>query len=184
VDSAVWPTNAPPTVGPLAPGESSSIDIVVSIPLDALAGAGDYSSIGFSSALPGTLPATANLGTIANAVYGLQITAEADSLEALASGVPLTYTLTVTNLGNITDTFNITVSSTWAFDAPLTLGPLPAGESALVTIVVYVPSQAHSGDVNLAIVTLTSQGNPIMQQMIDLTAHTAWYNLFMPMTVK
>ena len=184
VDSAVWPTYAPPTVGPLAPGESESVDITVSIPLEALAGTGDYSAIIFSSQLPGTLPATANLGTIANIVYELEVSAEAVSLEALASGVPLTYTLTITNLGNITDTFDLTITSGWAFDAPADVGPLAAGESTQVIIVIYVPTQAHSGDINLATAVFTSLGNPLKQQTIELTALAAWYATFVPFSVK
>jgi uncharacterized repeat protein (TIGR01451 family) len=184
VNDANWVTNAPAMVGPLTPGEPTSIEVTVVIPADALAGDSDGAAITFSSQLPGTLPATADLETIANTVYGLQAVVETDTLEAAAPGIPLTYTLTVTNLGNITDTFDVTITSTWAYVAPLSIGPLAAGESAQFTIVVYVPVEAHSGDANLATVTLTSEGNSSKTQSIELTAMAAWYNLFVPFTTK
>jgi uncharacterized membrane protein len=184
VNDANWVTNAPAMVGPLTPGEPASIYVTVVIPADALAGDSDGVAITFSSQLPGTLPATADLETIANTVYGLQAAVETDTLETAAPGIPLTYTLTVTNLGNITDTFDLSVTSNWAFDAPLSTGPLAAGESAQFTIVVFVPVEAHSGDENLTTVTLTSQGNSSKTQIIELTAIAAWYNLFVPFTTK
>lgn len=184
INDAFWPTYAPPTVGPLAPGESTSVDITVSIPLDALADAGDYSSVRFSSQLPGTLHASAAFATIANAVYGLQASAEAANLAAPASGVPVTYTLTITNLGNITDTFDLSLSSNWLIDTPTTVGPLAVGESAQVIVVIYVPFEAHSGDVNLATLTFISQGDPSRLQTIELTTLAGWYDLFVPFSVK
>jgi hypothetical protein len=50
--------------------------------------------------------------------------------------------------------------------------------------VIYVPQQAHSGDLNLALITITSLGNPTKQQTIELTTRAAWLNLFVPVTIK
>jgi uncharacterized membrane protein len=185
VNSAVWPTQAPLSVGPLAVGESTSVEVLVSIPAEVMAGESDTSLITFNSQLPGTMPASAIVSTIANAAYGLEATAEVTSLEASAAGTPLTYTLTITNLGNISDTFDISlISSDWSSQAPLAVGPLAAGEATQVTVIIYVPLEAHSGDTSLITVTFTSQGNPLVQQAMELTAAAGWYNLFMPFTSK
>jgi uncharacterized membrane protein len=185
VNSAVWPTNAPATVGPLGPGETTSVEIGVSIPAGVPAEAGDYSLITFNSQLPGTMPASAVLATIANAVYGIEAEPVEASLAAEASGIPLTYTVTITNMGNTTDTYDLSVlSSSWGYTAPIAAGPLAAGESMEVTIIVYVPFEAHGGDSNQLDVTLISQGDPLKQYSVELTSTAGWYNLFMPFTTK
>jgi len=81
-----------------------------------------------------------------------------------APGEPVTYTLMVNYIGSESSTtFDIGVVITgaqWTVDAPASIGPIPSGGSAALTIVVRVPVQAVPGEQSIASVTLTAQGNP------------------------
>ena len=73
-------------------------------------------------------------------------------------GATVTYTLVLTNAGNYTDTFTLTVGST-AFTTtvtPSSVGPLGQGLSQSVAVTVQIPAGAAPGVSDTAIVTATS----------------------------
>jgi carboxypeptidase T len=180
---AEWETQAPTSTISLNPGESTTVDVIVKAPADAKAGASDTATITFSSAKPATYPASVELVTIVNTIYGL--TTQVDTL--VQSGRPgqiVTYTLQVFNTGNITDTFDITVTNTWGVEFSAPVGPLAVGESAVVEIVITIPLEAVNGAEDVAEVTITSQGDASQMNLISLTTKTVWYSTFLPLTAK
>jgi hypothetical protein len=112
---------------------------------------------------------------------------------ATQSGDPgkvVTYTLQVTNTGNTTDTFDMTVSGyTWPTTAPVTVGPLWAGAGANVDVIVDIPTDAAGGATDTATIIATSQNDDTQSVTATLTTIAAAleplsYNLFLPLIMK
>jgi uncharacterized repeat protein (TIGR01451 family) len=93
-----------------------------------------------------------------------------DDAAAGDPGTTVPYTLTLTNDGTTTDTFDLTVSgNAWTATHPASVGPLAAGESEDVTIEVEIPFSAHGGDQDVATVSATSRGDPAQSASATLT---------------
>ena len=181
---ADWLTSVAALVGPLEPGGSTPVQVAVTIPEDAASGDSDTASILFHSELPGSLDAWATLTTTAQADYSLQVTAEDDTMTASAAAMPVTFTLHLTNTGSVTDTYDLTITSTWTVEYSSPIGPLAAGESQTIFVVVQVPPDAIIGDMNVATLRFTSQADPLVSRQLDLTTLFVWYNLSLPIIVK
>lgn len=184
VINADWPTSAPASVGPLGPGETTVLEVDVTIPINALSGEFDDAVIHLTSPLPGSIVATADLCTTANTIYDIAALTEIDAQTIYASTAPVTYTLLVTNTGNITDTFDVAVTTAWLASYQATVGPLGPRESTTLLILIYAPIGVSGGESDLALVTLTSQGNPERQRQLTLTTTTAWFDTYVPILVK
>lgn len=100
--------------------------------------------------------------------YGLALTPDADALTALPGGT-VTYTLQVTNTGNVGDTYTVTVGANWTTDAPLAIGPLDPGAAETFDVAVTIPGDASPGDMDIANVNLTSHGDPLQTASAALT---------------
>jgi uncharacterized membrane protein len=180
----VWGMEYPFTVGPIPADGSTEVQIKVNVPADADGGATDTAVVTFTSAIPGLPTATATLVTSANNVYSFQAIPEVDTLTGYGRGTTVQYTVLVTNTGNIADTYNLyLLSSDWNLDVPAHVGPIASGESASVTISVYVPSNAVVGDTNEATITIISQGN-LKGHQVYLYTNTFWYSNFLPILQK
>jgi uncharacterized membrane protein len=113
--------------------------------------------------------ADAALNTHANTVYDLELTPATDALSD-APGTTVTYTLTLTNLGNITDTFTFTYTgNAWVVDLPVTSFELAAGEAVDVVVNVTIPAGAADGDFDVVTVTVTSTGDGTVTASSELT---------------
>ncbi|MCB9098783.1 MAG: right-handed parallel beta-helix repeat-containing protein [Anaerolineales bacterium] len=88
----------------------------------------------------------------------------------------ITFTHTITNLGNISanDTFTLSTSNSdgWTVNVvPASLSPLDAGDSATFEVVVQVPGTVPDPLFNQTVVTATSQSNAgTFARVIDLIA--------------
>ena len=71
------------------------------------------------------------------------------------------YNLTVTNNGNVSDTFNVAVTgNSWATTPlPSPIGPIAAGATVGLSVDVFIQAEAANDDSDTATVTLTSQGD-------------------------
>jgi len=158
VSGEEWATSIPASVGRLAPGGSAAVQVGVEIPAQAQAGEGDTAMIRAVSDLAPDVYAEAQVATNASAVYGVQVSPRVGE----ASGDPgetVAYTLTVTNTGNASDSFDIGLVSGWPISAPLQVGPVEAGSSIPLGVAVRVPVNALAGESDTAAAMITSQGD-------------------------
>lgn len=106
--------------------------------------------------------------------YDLSLTPETDAQTAYA-GETVTYTLQVTNTGNVGDSYMVTVDAVWTTTAPALLGPLASGVTETFEVTVTIPEDASPGDMGVAGVTLTSQGDPTQTAAATLTTSVSPY---------
>jgi uncharacterized membrane protein len=78
-----------------------------------------------------------------------------------APGYSANYSLTLTNLGTLSDSFDLQFSgNTWEISAqPNPAGPLGSGESQEISVQVTIPSDASPGSSDTATITAISQGD-------------------------
>lgn len=179
VSGDAFPTGAPASVGPVAASGEISVSVAVTIPLGALAGAVDTATITALSHGDPSQTGTASLTTEVLPVYQVALTPISTALTTTPGSV-VTYTLTVTNSGNITDTYTATVSSTvFTTTVSSSVGPLAAGTSTSLLVTVNVPSDAISGAMEAATLTVTSQGNGSTNVNATLTTHVTFHKLYL-----
>lgn len=173
-----WPTNVPASVGPLAPGASTTVNVQVTIPLTAAGNAQNVATVTATSQGNNAQTANATLTTVANAVYGVSAQA-VQNAQWNYVGRMVTYTVWVTNTGNTTDTYTVMLSGNlWNTSVPATVGPLAGGASTMVNVVVTIPLSATHGATDMAHVDFTSVGNAQTTQVM-LTTTAAWYRNYL-----
>lgn len=173
------------TIGPLEPGEEAMLVLTVTVPISATPGESDTAVITATSQNDTEKFAVATRTTVVQAEYGLFVSAEDDTLTAIAPDTYVTYTLHLTNSGSLTDTYDLSITSTWQVSFTTPIGPLIPGEEITISVVVHVPPEAVWGDLDVASLRFTSQGNPLVFQQLDLTTQLLWYKyVFLPITVK
>ncbi|GAB4527516.1 MAG: hypothetical protein Fur0018_13190 [Anaerolineales bacterium] len=140
-----WSTSAPGSIGPLAPGETASVPVQVTIPaapsLQGMVIATDVFTLTATSTLNSAVSAAAH-GTT-NALVNPAVQMHLTPNQSGAPGQVVTYTAVVTNTGDYTDTFDLYLSgAAWTTDLDTTvLGPLSAGQSAAAIVTVHLPAQ-------------------------------------------
>jgi hypothetical protein len=184
ISGNAWTTTAPVTIGPLVPGESSVVDIDVAIPPDAEGGATDSSTMTLTSQGDPSESASVVMTTTAIYLYGVDATLEQDA-QTGTPGTTLTYRAAITNTGNVSDSFDVTITgNAWTTTAPVTIGPLDIGESAVVDIDVAIPSGALDGAMDSANVTFSSQGDPSESDTVVITTTAIHLKLYLPTILK
>jgi uncharacterized membrane protein len=77
-----------------------------------------------------------------------------------APGETVTYTLQLSNLGNIADSYEITFTlDAWEVVLPITSFDLAAGETVDVVVLVSIAPLAGDGDMDIVTITATSEGD-------------------------
>jgi hypothetical protein len=182
--NAVWMSQSP-TSGVV--GANETVDVAVLWEATAVA-PGLYSgAIHFGNSYndPMMIPATMR-------VVNMGVMADEDAA-TVPPGETAEYTLSVTNIGAITDTFTITAVSGWEItiaegsvripgdSLEITLAP-QATVDLLVTVT--VPADAVNGDVDTAVLTVAS--NTYSESFVgtNLTTTAQYYRLFLPVIAK
>jgi hypothetical protein len=117
--------------------------------------------------------------------YGVAVGTADDDLNG-AAGTVVTYTLSITNTGAVTDTYDLSVSgnswTTHVEPATVTLGP---GESATLSVAVHIPADAADGETDTVTLTADSQGDPGTTASLDLTTTVgaAGYVIYLPVII-
>ncbi|OGO70164.1 MAG: hypothetical protein A2Z49_00205 [Chloroflexi bacterium RBG_19FT_COMBO_56_12] len=182
VSGNIWDTSASPDpAGPLNPGDSLDLSIQVTVPSSATFEMSDTATITAISQGDVSKTATATLTTYVRPLYDLTLTPDSAEASSLP-GNTVTYELTVTNTGVLADSYTATTGGhTWDTQVVLPDGPLPAWDSAIMTVTVTIPADALYGDSETVQVTLTSQGDPTRFATSSLTSAVWEHVHFLPL---
>ena len=188
VSSTTWTTGVLPTsVGPLAAGGSTTVTVTVSIPAGAAGEATDAATITATSVGSSTASDSSTVTTTANTNRGVTLTPATDAKSG-NPGADVSYTLTVTNTGNASDSFNLTVSNTtWTTGVlPISVGPLAAGGSTTVAVTVSIPAGAAGGATDAATITATSVGDSTVSDssVLTTTSGLVYWFIHLPLIMR
>ncbi len=170
--SAGWGAGVPAGPVTLGPGASELVTITVTIPTTASIGQSDQSVVSAASQTDALVFDMAHDQTDLMTSPGLIF--QPDRTAGSDSGRVVTYTHTLTNTGNGTDSFDITYSSTQGWASLLTpnLVVLNANQTATVQLAVSIPAGTVSGTVDISMITATSRfigGTPPSARVVDTT---------------
>jgi uncharacterized repeat protein (TIGR01451 family) len=120
--------------------------------------------------------------------FGVEFTAPTSALTGTV-GTTVTYTVHVTNTGNFTDTFDMSLAGNdWTTTAPMTV-TLGVGETAMAYVTVAIPADATDGESDMVTITATSQGNDTVMANVMLTTTAVAepeteFKLYLPLISK
>ena len=111
-----------------------------------------------------------NFGNV-SAVYGVSVSISPTS-QSGTNGATLTYTVTVSNTGNVSDTYSLTPTDTtgWSPSVSPTSLTVPAGENRTATLSVTISSGAVGGTIDNMTVTAISQTDNTVENSASCTA--------------
>ncbi len=170
--------------GPVGPGETIQVVIEIDVPPDAKPG-----DIGLTNVRVEFLRDPSVMDTIQ--IYTTVLTTHRVSLipgdmeDFGIYGEVIPYTLTVTNQGNITDTYVLTfTSAAWEVVLPVGELELGAGESADIVVLVTIPLDVQLGASDVLILTATCMAKPEVTDSATLTTTAFWYRMLLPLEMK
>ncbi|MEM8533439.1 MAG: NEW3 domain-containing protein, partial [Chloroflexota bacterium] len=153
---------------PLDPGQTASVTLTVDIPAAALAG--DSREATVTASVDGN-SVTDDAKDLTTALLVPSLTFVADEARNAGPGETITYVHTLTNMGNGTDTFTVTVSPPGGWEASI----LPVGEITLdrnasqpMTLTLTVPQGTADGPYD-TIVTAQSTSDPAVEESVTDT---------------
>jgi uncharacterized membrane protein len=178
-----WPVNYPATVGPLAAGASAALPLTVTVPQTALCGARHRVTVTVTSNAVASRMTQAYLTSTVSAVYGVS----AAALPAALSGDPgetVYGAVVVANIGNCTDTFEVSASGRWPSPVLTPTLTLTGGASAPAAVQVRIPKTARAGESAVTLLTVQSGGDPARATATPLTvtANTVYSAALSPAT--
>ncbi len=161
---------ATPNSGTVAAGETATFEVVFDT--TDVVQVGTYTAdLTFSGNFGNNVP-TMPLTMVMVVTPGVEVNTAVDALSALA-GETVTYTVHITNTGDLTDTFDISLSGeTWDTTAPASI-TLAAGEHNVFDVAVMIPVDAEADDNDSVLVTATSQADDTVMDGVTLTTTAA-----------
>ena len=122
--------------------------------------------------------------TPGQAQRGVALSAAVNGLSG-PPGATVVYTLSLSNMGNRTDTFSLGYAgNTWSVNLPQVQVRLAAGETRSIDVEVTIPAGATDGQVDMATLTATSQADLAVLDSVALTttvAGTTGLYLYLPL---
>lgn len=123
-----------------------------------------------------TLPLTM---TVLDKTYDVVLSGNAALSDA--PGTTVTYTVQITNTGNVAEIFDLSASGTWTTTVPATIA-LDPGEMGTFDVTVVIPMNAANGTMDTAVITATSQTDDTATASVSLTttAVVDGYYVYLP----
>jgi hypothetical protein len=122
--------------------------------------------------------------------YGVDLSAATTALSGTV-GTAVTYTISLANSGDITDTFTITLTGAVWMVSGATSIELGAGETAQFDVTVWIPADAEDGAMDSVTVMATSQGDETVSDSVLLTTTAVaesteppTYTIFLPLVTR
>lgn len=160
-DNAGWSPNVSLTLLTLSPGNSENATLSLTIPSNAMGGAIDNIKVKATSETDNTVIAENRCTAILRVVRGVNVSISPTS-ENGSNGDNKTFSVTVTNLGNVPDNYSLTPADTenWSPSVlPTSLVVAPFGSSENATLKVTIPNNAPNGSEDNITVTARSMDN-------------------------
>jgi uncharacterized repeat protein (TIGR01451 family) len=186
---ATWSTSlSTSTVGPIAPRGNESFQVYVTIPGSAISGTEDVVTVtATSQSAVGVVEDDSILTTIATTqtiTRGVAISPHA--VTGVGNpGETITYTLRVTNTGNVPDIIGLDhegpIAWTVTYSRTLSLG---SGIGTDVNIYVEIPPGTLGGISSTITITATSQGDPTKSDTATLTTHVGERHIYLPLVMR
>jgi len=178
-----WTTTLSTNSISLDVGESDTFMVSVMIPAGAFGGDEDTATVTATSVNdPGTSD-TMQVTTSVDTSYGVSLAG--DTSGDGTPGTTVMYTLEVMNDGNVTDTFNLTLSgNAWTTSLSMSSVMLAPGESILVNVSVLVPAGVTEGDMDTVTVTATSAGDPGTSDSQNITTTATAHLMYLPIILR
>ncbi len=192
--SGGWATLLTTTPLTLPAGATAPVQVQVAVPTDALSGTVGTTVITATSQRdPAVFAAVVDVVTVYTVPVIPPQAGVAFAPDRAAQAQPgeiVTFTHTLTNTGEVTDTFALTLSGGWATLLTTTPLTLPAGATAPVQVQVAVPTDVLSGTVGTTVITATSQRDPaVFAAVVDVvTVYTVpvspKFTIFLPLVLR
>jgi uncharacterized membrane protein len=167
-----WGVTIAPTEVSLLPDEAETIVMTLTVPAGAAGRVNTTTITATSTISPAFSAAVTNVTTVSGQMQQLGVDIEADSAASGLAGTMVQYVHTVTNTGDVVDTYEVTAVSASGWTAvpeptQLTLDP---GQSDPVTITVSIPASALPGQSDETTVMARSVIDPaIADAVVDTT---------------
>lgn len=181
-----WDTTLSANSITIETGEADSVTVWVDIPAGALGNEMDVVTVEATSVNDPTATGAVDLTTSVTAVYAMEMSG--DMADSGAPGSTVMYALTITNTGNVTDTYDLTLGThSWTATFPggnsVTVA---AGASTTVMLHVDIPSGATDGQTDAVMVTATSANDSSVTASATMTttAVVTGYTIYLPIIRK
>jgi uncharacterized membrane protein len=168
----------------LASGASATVYLTVTVPTDAMAGTVDETTLTAASQADAGVSASVLDTTTVNQVAGVSLSQ--GQQDTAKPGETIVYAHVLTNTGNGTDTFTLSVVSSQGWTVTHSSDPtLAGGASATVYVTVTVPANAGDGTIDEATLSAVSQYDTgVSADVTDTTTVHEFYDMFMPVILN